>query len=321
MEKRKPYWERLEHLVRRSQGGLASLSHEELQEFGLLYRQTATDLSVVQEDASSPQLAAYLNQLLGRSHNFIYLGRQAKASGIFAFYAETYPRVFRETLPLTLLATLIFVVAAIAGWVVTAHDPGFAYSLLGPQMMESIEHHKMWTDPVVTIKPAAASGITTNNLSVSFSMFASGITVIGPVWFTVLNGLMLGVVGAATWKAGMALSLWSFVAPHGVLELPAIFIAAGAGLEIARGLLFPGLLPRKASLTQAGSRAAKLILGTIPLLLVAGTIEGFYSATDSPVAMKFSLAAVLFTALLTYLFGSRRTKSTAHTASTAGCGL
>ncbi len=51
---------------------------------------------------------------------------------------------------------------------------------------------------------------------------------------------MLGVVGAATWHAGMALSLWSFVAPHGVLELPAILIAGGAGLEIARGILFPG---------------------------------------------------------------------------------
>jgi uncharacterized membrane protein SpoIIM required for sporulation len=137
-------------------------------------------------------------------------------------------------------------------------------------------------------------------------MFASGNTAIGPIWRTLLNGLMIGVVGAATWQAGMALSLWSFVAPHGALELPAIFIAAGAGLEISRGLLFPGLLPRKASLARAGGRATKLVLGTIPLLLVAGTIEGFYSATDTPVFMKFSLSAVLFTALVVYLFGARR---------------
>ena len=130
------------------------------------------------------------------------------------------------------------------------------------------------------------------------------------IWMMVLNGLLLGVVGAATWKAGMALSLWSFVAPHGSLELPAIFIAAGAGLDIGRGLLFPGLLPRKASLTQAGGRASKLILGTIPMLLVAGTIEGFFSATSAPVVMKFALGALLFAVLLAYLFGSGR-KATA----------
>jgi uncharacterized membrane protein SpoIIM required for sporulation len=100
----------------------------------------------------------------------------------------------------------------------------------------------------------------------------------------------------------MAMKLWSFVAPHGVLELPAIFIAGGAGLEIARGLLFPGLLPRKESLARAGSRGAQLLMGTIPLLVIAGVIEGFYSPSNAPIAMKFTLAAVLFPALLSYLF-------------------
>jgi uncharacterized membrane protein SpoIIM required for sporulation len=112
----------------------------------------------------------------------------------------------------------------------------------------------------------------------------------------------------------MALQLWSFVAPHGVLELPAIFIASGAGLEIARGLLFPGLLPRKASLAQAGGRAARLLLGTIPLLVVAGMIEGFFSPSSAPVVMKFGLAAVLFAALLAYLFASGKAEAPGITA-------
>jgi uncharacterized membrane protein SpoIIM required for sporulation len=120
-----------------------------------------------------------------------------------------------------------------------------------------------------------------------------------------VNGLLLGVVGAATWRAGMALQLWSFVAPHGVLEFPAIFIAGGAGLEIARGMLFPGLLPRRDSLAQAGGRAAQLLLGTVPLLLVAGSIEGFISPSALPVSLKFLLAAVLFTALVVYLNRAR----------------
>jgi uncharacterized membrane protein SpoIIM required for sporulation len=149
--------------------------------------------------------------------------------------------------------------------------------------------------------------------------FASGITVIGPIWMMLLNGLMLGVVGAATWQNGMAISLWSFVAGHGSLELPAIFIAAGAGLETARGLLFPGLLTRKASLAAAGGRASKLILGAIPMLLVAGSIEAFISPTNMPVAMKFTLGGVLFSALLMYLFGSARGVNEGH--ATKGSGL
>ena len=99
----------------------------------------------------------------------------------------------------------------------------------------------------------------------------------------------------------MAVALWSFVAPHGSLELPAIFIAGGSGLEIARGLLFPGFLPRRESLAQAGSRAVKLLLGTVPMLIVAGVIEGFFSPGKSPAAMKFTLGAVLFLALMSFL--------------------
>lgn len=313
LEKRKPYWARLEQLVQISGRGVSALRHSELQELGLLYRQTASDLAAVREDASSKQLAVYLNQLLGRSHNLIYHGQKKKVSGIVHFYGETYPRVFRETLPLTLIAMAIFAVTGIAAWIVTTHDPGFAQRLLGPGMMETIERREMWTHSVIAVKPLASSGIMTNNLSVAFSTFALGITAgLGTIWMLVFNGLLIGVIGAATWKAGMALQLWSFVAPHGVLELPAIFISGGAGLEIARGLLFPGFLPRKQSLAQAGGRGARLLLGTIPMLVVAGVIEGFFSPSGAPVKMKFLLAAVLFTALLSYLFLIKRSQPRAR---------
>jgi uncharacterized membrane protein SpoIIM required for sporulation len=306
LEKRKPFWTRLEILVERSSKGVSSLSHSELQELGLLYRQTASDLAAVREDTSSRQLSAYLNQLLGRAHNLIYLGHKPKVSGLVRFYRDIYPEIFRETLPQTLLAVAIFAFAGLVACVVTLHDPAFAYRLLGPRMMETIEQRKMWTESIVTVKPLASSGIMTNNLSVAFTTFALGITAgVGTVWMMLTNGLLIGVIGAATWKAGMALQLWSFVAPHGVLELPAIFIAGGAGLEIAHGLLFPGMLPRKASLSRAGSRAAKLLLGTIPLLIVAGLIEGFFSPSNAPVLLKFFLASLLFSALVVYLFIDR----------------
>jgi uncharacterized membrane protein SpoIIM required for sporulation len=303
LEKRKTYWARLEQLVDRSnKGGISALDHHELQELGLLYRQTASDLATVREDVTSNQLAFYLNQLLGRAHNLIYMGHKQKISGLVRFYTQTYPQVFRETFPQTLLAFLIFAVTGIATWAVTIHDPTFAHRLLGPQMMDTIEKKEMWTQSIVTIKPLAASSIMTNNLSVSFTTFALGITAgIGTIWMMVVNGMLLGVIGAATWQAGMALQLWSFVAPHGVLELPAIFIAGGAGLEIARGMLFPGLLPRRESLARAGGRAARLVLGIVPMLIIAGIIEGFVSPSGIAIPLKFLLAAVLFAALTAYL--------------------
>jgi len=304
LEKRKPYWSKLEAMLDRANRGVSAFSHIELQELGLLYRQTASDLAVVRQDPTSRQLSAYLNQLLGRAHNLIYTGRRGRIREALRFFVD-YPRFFREVLPEVSLAFGIFAVTALVGWAVTFHDPTFAYRILGPQMIDSIEQRRMWTQSVVAIKPLAASGIMTNNLSVSFTTFALGITAgIGTVWMLAFNGLLIGVVGAATWRAGMALQLWSFVAPHGVLELPAIFIAGGAGLELARGMLFPGQLPRGESLSQAGARAGRLVLGIVPMLVIAGTIEGFLSPSNLPVALKFALAAVLFSLLIAYLFSA-----------------
>jgi len=303
LAKRKPHWQRLEQLVDRSgRRGVAVLAHDELQELGLLYRQTASDLATVREDITSRPLTAYLNQLLARAHNLIYMGRRPRLNGIIRFYVDSYPSVFRDTYSLVLLAAAVFVFGALAGAVVTLRDPGFAHQILGPQMIETIEKHEMWTHSILSIKPMAASGIMTNNIAVGFAMFAAGITAgVGTLWMLITNGLLMGVIAVTTARAGMAMQLWDFVAAHGALELPAIFIAAGAGLEIARGLLFPGMMSRKESLRLAGNRGAKLLLGTIPMLVVAGVIEAFVSPTKIASPLKFFLSATLFTALVLYL--------------------
>ncbi len=306
LAKRKPHWQRLEEIVDRSgRRGVATLGHDELHDLGLLYRQAASDLATVREDITSRALESYLNQLLARAHNLVYMGKRTRWNRILDFYRNAYPQIFRETFPLVLAAASIFIASAIGGAVVTLRDPGFAHQILGPQMIETIEKREMWTHSIVAVKPMAASGIMTNNITVGFTMFAAGITAgIGTLWMLITNGLLMGVLIVATARAGMALQLWDFVVPHGVLELPAIFIAAGAGFEIARGLLFPGMVSRKDSLVRAGNRGAKLLLGTIPLLVVAGLIEAFISPVNIPTPLKFLFAAAMLTALV--LFLSRR---------------
>ena len=310
LKKRKAHWTRLEVLLELSaRHGVHRLSHSELQELGLLYRQTAADLSTLREDSSGQHLARYLNQLLGRAHNTIYSGRKSSALAIVRFFLESYPQVFRETFAYTAVAFALFAISAVAGFLISTTRPEFMHQLLGPHMIETIERREMWTHSVLAMKPLASSAIMTNNMSVAFVTFASGLLAgLGTIYMMAMNGLLLGVIGTACWLAGMSLSLWSFVAPHGVLELPAIFIAGGAGLLLARGLLFPGTLSRRDSLAVTGSQAVRLVVGTIPLLIMAGVIEGFLSPSRLPMALKFSFAAVMAALLAVYLFSKRMPK-------------
>ena len=288
--------------------GLSSLGRSELQEVGLLYRQIAADLAALREDRGSVHFARYLNQLLARAHNIIYSANKTSPSAIISFLTVTYPRVFRRHWRYVQIALLIFAVSAAVGAAFTYQDPDFKLSIIGPQMVQTIEKREMWTHSIVGIKPLASSAIMTNNISVGFMTFALGITGgLGTIYMMLFNGLMLGVIGMACHQSGMSLQLWSFVAPHGVLELPAIFLAGGAGLRIATGLLFPGYLPRRESLARAGTDAVQLLLGTIPMLIVAGTIEAFVSPTGLRMALKFGMAAALFALLLAYLFGAGTT--------------
>ena len=303
LEKRKPHWARLEELVGRfSKVGIRGLAHSELQQMGLLYRQTAADLSTVREDPESARLAVYLNQLLGRAHNLIYTGRRGSPLKIFEFYRDAYPRIFRETFNYILAATVVFLAAAVVGGLASLGDASFSRFVLSGPMSDTIERREMWTHSILSMKPAASSFIMTNNLSVAFAAFAAGITAgVGTLYLLAFNGLLFGVITVACWQAGMADKLFGFVAPHGVIELPAIFVAGGAGLLLARGLLFHGLLPRRASLVQAGGKAVRLMLGTIPMLVVAGIIEGFVSPTAAPPAMKFLFATGVLLLFVVYL--------------------
>jgi len=304
LEKRKPHWTKLEKLLNLSaKNGLKSLTRYDLQELSLLYRQAAADLATIREDPSSLHFARYLNQLLARAHNTIYSGRRASHWGLLSFFWETYPTIFRRNLNYCVLAVAIFLVSAGVGAALTYQDPDFKTKILGPQMVETIDRHEMWTHSIVGMKPLASSAIMTNNIGVGFMTFALGITAgLGTIYMLAFNGLLLGVIGTACGLSGMSLQLWSFVAPHGVLELPAIFIAGAAGLRMAQGLLFPGFLPRRESLARAGLEAVKLLLGSVPILVIAGTIEAFVSPTGLAIALKFSMAVALFVLLLAYLF-------------------
>ncbi|HTW79530.1 MAG TPA: stage II sporulation protein M [Terracidiphilus sp.] len=304
LEKRRPYWERLAKLLAQAgSGGLGQLTRAELQETALLYRQVASDLSTLRQDATARAYAEHVNQLLARAHHIIYSTRRTSFAGLLRYMRDGYPAVFQRNLRYVILALIITLAGGALGSILTMARPQFMRTMLGPEMVATIERHEMWTHSVVAVKPAASAWIMTNNLSVSFMAFAGGITFGALTLFSLFfNGLLLGVIGVACAQHGMAVDLWSFVAPHGSLELPSIIFAGAAGLRLAQGVVFPGIYRWRDSIALAGTEASRLVAGIIPLLVIAGTLEGFFSPSDAPVWLKFTVGAMLFTLLNLWLF-------------------
>jgi uncharacterized membrane protein SpoIIM required for sporulation len=304
IRKRTPHWERLTALVAAAgQSRMRGLSRAELQELALLYRQVASDLSTLRQDKTSAALAGQINHLLARAHHIIYSSRKSTWRNFFLFLRDGYPRVFREQIRSVFAALVLFLLGAVIAAGFTLANPRFAEPILGPGIINSIEHHQMWTQSIVSVAPQATSSIMTNNISVSFTAFAGGLLFgVGSVILLFNNGLMLGAVAVACQKAGMSLPLWTFVVAHGSLELPATVIAGAAGLRLGHGMLFPGIYGWKDSVAKAGGEAVRLVSGTIPMLFIAGCLEGFLSPSAAPTPVKFVVGAMLFTLLLVWLF-------------------
>jgi uncharacterized membrane protein SpoIIM required for sporulation len=302
--KRRPHWDRLAALLAQSDAsGLGQLSRAELQETALLYRQVAADLSVLRQDATSRTYAHHVNQLLARAHHIIYSGRKTNLLTLFRFLRDDYPAIFQSQLRFVAASLAVTIAWGVLGVVLTTARPEFMRHFVGPAMIETMERHEMWTQSIVSVAPQETSHIMTNNLSVCFVMFAGGIVFgLGTFLLLFVNGMMLGVIGAACHQYGMSIALWSFVAGHGSLELPSIIIAGAAGFRLGHAMLFPGTLRWKDSVARGGIEATRLVSGIIPLLVIAGCLEGFFSPSQAPVWLKFTVGGTLFSLLLLWLF-------------------
>jgi uncharacterized membrane protein SpoIIM required for sporulation len=302
--KRRPHWDRLSSLLAQTgEGGLGQLSRAELQEMALLYRQVAADLSVLRQDSTARTYALHVNQLLARAHHIIYSGRKTNLLTLFRFLKDEYPAIFRRQIGYVLVSLAVTVAWGLLGAAITSARPEFMRHFLSPAMIATMERHQMWTESLVTLAPMATSLIMTNNLSVCFTGFAGGIVFgLGTLLVLVENGILLGVVGAACHQYGMSVQLWSFVAPHGSLELPAIIISGAAGFRLGYSMLFPGTLRWKESVAQGGIEATRLVAGIVPMLVVAGCLEGFFSPSHAPVWLKFTVGGLLLTMLNLWLF-------------------
>src|SRR5579859_3550238 len=147
-----------------------------------------------------------------------------------------------------------------------------------------------------------ATLIFTNNIQVAFLAFAGGVLCgLGTTYVLVSNGVLLGGVLGAAQFYGVSPLVWSFISPHGYLELTCIVIAGAAGLMLGDALLRPGLALRREALARASRRAVELAVGAAPVLVVAGLIEGFISPSDLDIPIKLAIGPLAGVALYALL--------------------
>jgi uncharacterized membrane protein SpoIIM required for sporulation len=305
ISRREPNWQRLDTLLTQvEKKGIKSLQATEIRELASLYRSVAADLARAQTQKVGDTLTQSLQFLTTRAYTQIYQGsRRQEWQAVVEFYSWGLPAVVQQTFLYIAAATGIFLLGALIGWWYAWQDPSFI-SLLVPQSLitQVRDEHKLWMGSIVGIEPLASSNITINNLTVSFGAIAGGMT--GGIYTTFLlwfNGLLIGSLATLVSQNNLAYPFWAFVFPHGSLELPAIFFAGGAGFLLARAILFPGKYNRRDALKFYGSLAVQLVFGIVPMLIIAGTIEGFFSPNPNvPNPLKYFVGMSLFILLVAY---------------------
>jgi uncharacterized membrane protein SpoIIM required for sporulation len=205
------------------------------------------------------------------------------------------------------IAAGCFFGAALFGWVATVSDPTAATWLLPDGVRDGVlarlADGQHWLEQVdVSGAPALSGSLLVHNVEAAMQALALGVFGgIGAVVAMIDNGVFLGAVGGLVHTRGLDRVLWAFIAPHGVLEFPAVWLAGGAGLALGEAVLLPGPAGRAAALRRAASHAGPVGVALVPLLLIAAVVEGFVSPIPKPDAASFALAATLALGLCAYL--------------------
>lgn len=307
--RREASWRALDQLLTRvEKKGLKSLKAQDIQHLASLYRSVAADLARARTHHVGETLSHDLQALTSRGYSQIYQGsRHQEWRSLLAFYSWGFPATVQRCMGYIALATALFVVAGLVAWWIAWNDPTFMALIVPAELISQVrDRQELWMGRIVGIEPFASSGIMINNLRVSFAAVAGGLPAgLLTTYIMLLNGILIGTIGTLVSQNNLAFPFWAFVFPHGSLELPAIFLAGGAGFLLARAVLFPGRYRRVDALQIYGLEAARLMYGIVPLLVIAGIIEGFFSPSPLvPDLIKYGVGIALFVGLIAYL--SRR---------------
>jgi len=295
IRERETAWTELDRLIEQAKRRPERLGADRVLRLGELYRSAAADLATARRSLAGEPVVARLESLVGQGRNLVY-DTEARRDGVLGFFATTYwQRIRSRPGLLAISAALLFVPGVLAAfW--AAHDPGAALGVV-PEMFRGINDGSRTTDSAGLSSGTAsafASSIMTNNIKVTFSAFAGGITFgVATIGVLIFNGLLLGAVGGLSLHNGHGEAFVTLVVAHGVLELSCIVVAGAAGLRLASALVSPGRRKRSAALATQAREAVELVLGTAPWLVLAAIVEAFITPAGTGLAINMAVGLLI----------------------------
>lgn len=294
IQQNKEKWEEFERTLEKP--------HADPDQLNDLFVQITDDLSYSRTFYPNRSVRVYLNGLAQRIFSDIYKKRGFRFRGFTTFWTKELPLIVYESRRDFLIASLIFGLAFLIGLVSSAMDPDFAEIMLGADYVEMTRQNIASGDPMAVYKERGrfnmSLAITMNNLWVAFLTFIMGVIYgIGTLAILIRNGVMVGAFQYFFIREDLFRESFLTIWTHGTLEISAIIIAGAAGLTMGRGLAFPGTFPRMRSFQRAAKRGLTIMIGIIPIFLLAAFIEGYLTrqtATPDPVRLAFILGCLAF---------------------------
>lgn len=299
-------WQRLAELLRRRHRTGA-----EVDELVTLYQRAATHLSVVRSASPDPALVARLSTLVARGRAAVTGSHSPAWREVARFFVVGFPAaLYRSWRWWVGVATGVLGTGALmAAWV--AANPDVRASIATPQETRRLVEQDF--EAYYSSNPAGsfAAQVWTNNAWIAALCLISGILIVPVLWILLQNTLNLGVT-AGLMAAGDRLDLFfGLIIPHGLLELTAVFVAAGAGLALGWAVIDPGPRRRGEAVAAQGRTTAGMALGVAGLLAISGVIEAFVTPSGLPTWARIAVGLLAEVAFLAYvvLLGRRAVRA------------
>jgi uncharacterized membrane protein SpoIIM required for sporulation len=297
----KSQWTELEQLLEQLNKRTNSLQASDVSRFTELYKAVSAHLATLQTHLPADETTIYLNHLVSQAHNAMYKESNKSSTQMKEFFLHYFPSLIQARSLFVGFALLLFLLGGLLGFLSVWNDPLNLSMIMPGTMADSIDPSKT-ADPRGDLhSPLVSTAIMTNNIRVAVLAFISGVTLgIGTVYLMISNGLIVGALAAVFMQSGKSYVFWAYILPHGIIELTAIFIAGGAGLYMGYRFFVPGPYPRKLRFLESAKESAQLLIGTIPLFIIAGIIEGYITPSALSLEVKYLIAGVTLLILALY---------------------
>ncbi|MCV7067974.1 stage II sporulation protein M [Mycolicibacterium farcinogenes] len=295
----RPTWDRLEQLVKRRR----HLTGAEVDELVDLYQRVSTHVSMVRSASQDSVLVGRLSGLVARARAAV-TGAHAPLWREFArFWTVSFPVVAYRSWRWWLGSAVGFfiVTVALALWV--SGNPEVYAAIGTPSEIEELVYHDF--ESYYSEHPAGsfALQVWVNNAWVAAQCIGFAILLGLPIPYVLFqNAANLGVIAGLMFSAGKGDLFLGLITPHGLLEMTAVFLAAGVGMRLGWMVIAPGDRPRGQVLAEQGRAVVAAAIGLAVVLLVSGLVEALVTPSPLPTFMRVGIGIAVELAFLGYVF-------------------